>query len=254
MASVLVLGAALALYSALPAHAEGAPQPRVIHAVDNYPYALWRESWVGGDVLANSWSIYSGSTFALTGDIERPGWRLRTIGGYGRYTYRKWIRGLDGPERPKFTGHKVFSDALLGYHFQWHRLTLKAFAGMTSERHIIDPRDPDNPVSDSAYGGKAALEAWLTVSDKQWLAGNISAASAFNTYKLGLRTGYAVLEALDLGLEARFEGNRAYNAGRIGGFATWRLDDAGLTVAVGATGDRDMRPSHYGRINLFVRY
>jgi hypothetical protein len=218
------------------------------------PPVQWLEAWAGGEMLANSWSIYSGSTIALKGDIKQPGWRMRATAGYGQYSYTQTTRGVGRSARQKLKGRKVFSDTLIGYQFQWQRLTLKTFTGVTFENHFIDPRDPENPVVDFSYGGKLALEAWLRLSEKHWLASDLSWASAFNTYKLGLRTGYAVLDDLDLGIETQFEGNDAFEAGRVGGFATWKLGDAALTVAGGATGDRDMRASHYGRAGLFFRF
>jgi len=217
-------------------------------------YAPWRETWVGGEMLAHSWSVYTGSTVALTGDINSVGWRLRSTGGYGQYTYRKLVRGLDGPENVTYTGRKTFSDALLGYHFQVDKLILKAFAGVSVERHIIDPRDPDNSVAGFTYGAKAALEAWLSISDRQWIAGNLALSSNFNTYKMGLRTGYKPLENLNIGIETRFEGNDAYHAGRAGGFVTIQVGDASATLSGGVTGDRDMRTSHYLSVNLYLKY
>ena len=205
-------------------------------------------------MLARSWSIYTGSTVALTGDIEGVGWRLRSNGGYGRYTYQRWIQGLDGPEYATFTGHKAFSDVMLGYHFRWQRLTLKAFGGIATEQHGVIPLDPDNEVAQFSYGGKVGLEAWLSVTDRYWIAAEASWASVFDTYKVGLRTGYRLLNELDVGLEARFEGNDAYETGRAGGFVTVRFGDVGITAAGGFTGDRDMRSSHYANVSLFLRY
>lgn len=213
----------------------------------------WIEAWTGGEVLANSWSVYSGATLALKGDVKRPGWRMRATAGYGQYSYSKAIPG-NGPRSLELMGRKVFSDALIGYQFHWQDLVLKAFAGATFENHFVDPRDPDNPVVDFSYGGKFAMEAWLRLSDRSWLAGNASWSSAFNTHKLGLKTGYAVLKPLDVGIEAQFEGNDAFEAGRAGAFATWKIGDAALTIAGGATGDRDMQTSHYGRAGLFFRF
>ena len=81
-----------------PVQADGVPQPRAVHAENQRAAMLWRETWGGGEVLANSWSLYTGATVALTGEITSTGWRLRTNGGYGQYSYSKWMRGLDGPE------------------------------------------------------------------------------------------------------------------------------------------------------------
>jgi hypothetical protein len=251
----MVLGVVLvAMLTPSALRAQGAPEPRVIHAIDRYPYLLWRESWGGGEMQARSWSLYSGTTVALTGDIEAPGWRLRTTGGYGQYTYRKWIKGLDGPEFAKMTGRKVFSDALLGFQTHWSNLTVKAFGGFTTENHIVDARDIDSDSNGLSYGGKIALEAWLSLSNNYWMAGSASWASGFNTFKVEFKAGSAVWRNVDIGIETRFEGDETFNAGRLGAFATWQIGDAGLTATAGYTGDRDMRISPYASLSLFYRY
>lgn len=226
----------------------------MVDAVDTFPYVLKHEYWAGADTLAGSWSVYAGSTYALTGDIEGPGWRLRTTSSYGRYRYYKSLDEFDPDQTIQLRGQNVSSELLLGHHFQWHRLTLKAFAGVTSARSLFDPYDPDPPGSGTSYGGKAALETWVAVTDTHWLAGNFSWATDFKTYKVGLRGGLATLDQLDIGLEAQWQGSKAYKAGRVGGFATWKLGDVGITVGAGASGRLDVRASHYGRINLFLRY
>jgi len=238
------------------ASAERAPQPRTVDAsVDNYPYDRWRETWAGGEMLARSWSLYAGSTVALTGKIEGPGWRLRSIGGYGEYTYRKWVRTAEGRrDNVRFKGRKTFSDALIGYHAQWDWLTVKAFAGFASEQHLIDPRDRTNDVANFSYGGKVALETWARIGSRSWASVNVSWASTFDTAKAEFAAGYAVLDNLDVGIETRFEGDRSFKAGRIGGLLTWRLGDGGITAGGGVTGDRDGRTSHYARVGGFYRY
>lgn len=249
---LLILGDGFTGHSS--AQANGLPPPRVVHAIDRYPYILWRETWGGAELLANSWSVYTGSTFALGGDIEADGWRLRTTGGYGQYTYKKRTHGLDGPANVKFTGRKTFTDLLGGYQTHWDRLTLRAFAGLASEQDFIDPRDVERSDNAFTYGGKLALEAWLAVSDDLWVSGDASWTSARDTYKLGMRTGLRVVDNLGIGLEARFDRDETFEAGRAGAFATLQYGDAGLTVAAGMTGDRDMQTSTYGSINLFYRY
>ncbi|MGI9476756.1 MAG: cellulose biosynthesis protein BcsS [Hyphomicrobiaceae bacterium] len=239
-------------------HAEGAPQPRIIHALDNYPYHLRNEAWGGANVSMRQWSVYTGATYALTGDIERSGWRLRSTGGYGRYTYRKWQHGPNRrrSERVnvKYAGRKYFSSTLVGYQFQWHRASLKAFGGLSTERQIITPHDPDEAARVMSYGGKATLEAWLALSQRHWLATTVAWASTQNTYKLSLQTGHAIRHDLDIGIEAHLDGNNSYRAGRLGGFATWQLGGAGLRLAAGAGMDRALRTAAYGSVNLFVRY
>lgn len=245
---------ALTQLGAGPTLAQASPPPPVIYAIDRHPYRLWRESWIGGESLASSSSIYSGSTIALAGDIEHPGWRLRTTAGYGRYTYRKGLEGPDGPTNTKLAGRNLFSDALLGYHLRWSGLTLKAFGGMAAERHIVDPRDPDRTRTKQTYGGKAALEAWVTVASRYWIAADLAWTSTDKSHQFGLRTGYTLFKRFDLGVETRYARHRGLASGRVGGFATWQIGDAGITIASGAGTDSDRAASGYGRISLFFRY
>lgn len=245
---------ALGLLGAGPVSAQGGqPPPPVIYAVDRYPYLLFQETWIGGESLASSLSIYSGSTIAPFGDIEQPGWRVRSTAGYGRYTYRTGL-GPDGAIDTKLTGRYLISDALLGYHLRWSDLTLKAFGGMASERHIVDPRDPDRTKAKQVYGGKAALEAWLTLSPRSWIAADLAWASTDKSHQIGLRTGYTLFKRLDLGIEARYARHRGRDSGHVGGFSTWQVGDAGITVASGAGTASNWQARAYGRISLFFRY
>ncbi|MBU2533606.1 MAG: cellulose biosynthesis protein BcsS [Alphaproteobacteria bacterium] len=215
----------------------------------------WRETWGGGELLANSWSIYSGMSVSLSGDITQPGWQLRTSGGYGQYSYQRATEAPSGEHaRRSFSGRKIFSEVLVGHQWSFDSLTLKTLGGVTSERHFIDPRDPDNPVSGTEYGAKGALEAWLNVSSDRWLAADTSFDSAFNTFKVGMSSGYRISHDMSIGIEARFEMNDDYEAGRVGAFGTMRIGSAELTAAAGVTGDRDMQTSPYLRIGAFFRY
>jgi hypothetical protein len=234
--------------------AGGAPQPRVIHAIDRYPYLLENEGWSGASVMGNATSLFAGTTYALTGDIEQPGWRVRSQAGLTYFTYRKWIKGLDGPEHAKMAGRKQRTDFLVGYHYQWRRLIIKAFVGISSERRVSDLLDNDFTPIGISYGGKAALDAWLALADGRWLAASTSWASSANAFQASLRTGFGVLDDLDLGLETEVGGDDTYKVGRLGGFATWRLGEVGITVAGGATSGFDLDIGPYGTLNLFLRY
>lgn len=245
---------ALILHDAGAALAQVSPPTPVIYAIDRHPYLLWRETWTGGESLAATSSIYTGSTMALFGDIEQPGWRVRTTAGYGRYTYRKALAGPDGVTNTKLTGRNLFSDALLGYRTRWYGLTVKAFGGLASLRHFVDPRDPDRTRAKQTYGGKAALEAWLTLSPRSWIAADLAWTSTDQSSQLGLRTGYTLFKRFDLGVEAHYARHHGLDSGRIGGFATWRIGDAGITIASGASTENDRRTSAYGRISLLFRY
>ena len=54
-----------------------------------------------------------------------------------------------------------------------------------------------------AGGGKAALEAWLTLSPRSWIAADLAWTSTDQSSQLGLRTGYTLFKRFDLGLSCR---------------------------------------------------
>lgn len=237
-----------------PGVAKGDQDAAAIYATHQEKPGPRFANWFGVDVLARSQSAYAGMTVALQGTLEEAGWRLRASGGMGRYTYVRGVIGANGPERRKFKGDNVFADLLVGYQFHLDRTTLKLFAGADSEQHFVNPYDPLARATDTAFGAKVAAEVWHWFSNQHWGALNASYATTFETYKVEGRTGFRVSPMIDIGVEARVEGNTDYDAGRIGGFAMLRIGETHIMAASGISGDRSMKSSPYGTLSVFLRY
>jgi hypothetical protein len=159
---------------------------------------LWREVWSGADASKDVWLIYSGATIAPASHIHQNGIRFRVTGGYGQYRYRD----LDGGKRDTFEATTAFGDLLAGYLVRLDPLTLKVFAGATYIDHDISPYDRETIVTGGEWGVKGVVELWLNAGDKGWTSLDVSYATAHDTAALRLRSGYRVLDALSLGVEA----------------------------------------------------
>ncbi|HUS97417.1 MAG TPA: cellulose biosynthesis protein BcsS, partial [Hyphomicrobiaceae bacterium] len=181
-------------------------------------------------------------------------WRLRTVGGYGEYSYTGTTRRGTTRVVTKHRGRKAFGDLLAGYQWQTGNLTLKAFAGGTGIGHIIAPSDPDNSAAGTSFGFTGSLEAWLNVSPRTFISANVSWASVFQTFKADVRGGYLVAPNLHLGLETGVIGNAEYEAANLGAFAQYRWRDMELRASTGISGDRDMQTGAYGTLNVLYTY
>ena len=164
--------------NAVAAGGAKSPKPNAGNGAGNKkkPQYPWREVWAGGEILGSSWSVFSGSTIAWS-DIRRPGWRIRTGGGYSTYRYDGELRFGNHRFPQRFRGRKAFSELMVGYQFQAGTTTLKLFAGGASESHSVSPFDPDNEVYGAVYGGKAALETWTWLSERRWLKADAAVAT-----------------------------------------------------------------------------
>lgn len=212
------------------------------------------EAWAGVDGAARAWSVYTGTTVALGGDIREDGWRLRGGGGYGAYTYTspRW----DGKHKQSvtFDGKQSSADILAGYQFSTGPLTVKAFAGATQERHLLTPFDIENSVQGVRWGAKLALETWLNLDRWGFIQLEASWSSSFNAHSIRVRGGYRLAPSLSLGLESGIVGNDNYEAGRAGVFGRFEWSRGEVSVSGGVSGDRSGDTGAYGSVGVLVRF
>lgn len=203
-------------------------------------------TWGGAQIVGSDWSVYTGTSAALFGNLDSDGWRLRVTGGYGRYRY-------DGSGK-RFHGQHGFGDVLLGYKAQFGDLTLKGFAGVASAGHTVNPFDPDNDAVGFSYGGIGAIEGWFNYSDQLWLSADSSYSTVFDQFDATLRVGYVALPGTSLGIEAGALGNSDYSAARLATFAryAWSRGDARLSLGASADRDEDVEP--YAAISVSLKY
>ena len=228
----------LFLLQPIPSRGQGAAEP-----TEDAP---WRLTWIGAQTAGKDWSVYTGTTYALTGLIDRAGWRLRIVGGYGRYGYLS-----DGDW---FQGQYAFNDALIGYQMQFADVIVKGFAGLATAGHSVAPFDPENEAIGYNYGAVGALESWIDLSDRMWLSAAGKYSTVFNSFGANIRLGYRWWGPVSAGLESGASGNADHASGLAALFVhhTWTSGDVRLSV--GAAADRDMDVAPYAAVSLSLKY
>ena len=208
------------------------------------------ETWLGAEATPNVWSIYTGATWAPFGSVREDGWRVRLASGVGVYRYRTLIEG----ERFRIYGVTGFADVLAGYQATLGALTVKAFAGANMDGHALRPDDPGNPVDDGKIGGKVVLETWLNLGASDWMALDLSAASAHQTYYSRLRVGHRLVPQLSVGLEGGAFGNEKSDYGRGGGFVRYEWERGEISASGGVTGDIARPTTPYATVTYLSRF
>lgn len=241
--------------------AAGAADWTVVREVERPQYQY--EGWGGADGAGTSWSTYGGMNAALFGDIRENGWRLRTSGGYGRYSYQ---RPIYDPFRRRlvtaeFHGEMTFADALLGYQQAFGPLIVKAYAGLTEEHHAILPAngsplafDDENAVQGAGRGAKVALETWLRLGDWGFVQTDLNWSQPFAAYSARLRIGTRLNPAWSAGLESAAFGNANHDQGRAGAFLRFEWSRGEVSLSAGAGGDNHEITGGYGSLNAMLRF
>lgn len=186
----------------------------------------------GIDAAASSVFGYTGGVWAFGRPIDRSGFRLKALAGYGEYAYDGSLSGAPAG----FDGDVSLGELLAGYMWRPGAWTVKGYLGLQWERHDLTPDDPANSVSGTETGVKAQLELWRDIGERHWLSVNGAYGDAFGTYWAGARVGRR-LGRISLGVEAAALGNEEYDSGRAGGLLRLHLGRADLTVSGGYSGD-----------------
>lgn len=189
---------------------------------------------------------YGGLTYALNGDKNRDGIRLRVQGGTGTYNYTSTRTDGLNTFSVDFMGQGTTADGLIGYQMQFGDFTGKLFAGVAYQYHFVGPIDLDNPVVGEKWGGKIAAEGWLNVGEASFASFDGSYATPFSTYSGQVRYGQSVWDRLWIGIEAGGYGNAELNAGKAGMFGRWQTDWGTFWLAGGVSGDYDDPSTPYG--------
>nr|WP_244500421.1 cellulose biosynthesis protein BcsS [Methyloceanibacter methanicus] len=76
-----------------------------------------QEVFSGIETSNNYTSVYAGGGYALRGGFDAPGWRLRAVGAYGRYSYGGALFDGSTFRATHFEGTASFLSAQAGYQF-----------------------------------------------------------------------------------------------------------------------------------------
>lgn len=208
----------------------------------------------GTDVTANAYYGYLGATWAPFSALDQPGWRLRIVGGTGRYRYDGELN-VSGNNIPiDFVGDVSAFDMLIGYQHHYGAWVLKGFVGANYTEHLISPEDPDNDVQGTAFGVKGQLELWWSIDETHWISADASYATSFGDFWSQIRYGYEPIEWFALGPEVTALGHQDYATGRAGLFGRFQTDYGDLTLSGGVTGNFEEDPSPYGALGFYQKF
>jgi hypothetical protein len=212
------------------------------------------EIWQGAEATEHNWSAYAGATLAPFASLGANGFRIRAVSGAGRYRYRRTTARNGVGVEQTFTGQSIFTDGLVGYHYQIGPWTLKAFLGATYVEQRLHPFDPLNRVTGTEFGIKGMFETWYNFNDRIWAALDLSFATTHKTYQGRLRVGQRIGNGISLGAETGAYGNAEFDGARAGAFIRYEWASGEINLSGGVSGDIAEPVNPYGAITVLQRF
>lgn len=211
-----------------------------------------KADFFGGIDLADAVTFaWAGATYAPAGTLIEDGWRVRFVGGAGRYTYRTSIVPGGINDANVYTtellgGYRKTFDSVFG-----HRVYLGAFAGVNYESQLLAFPDPFNPAQGNETGIKAALEIYSRIAQHYILNANASASTAHKKYFARASLFYEFNTLWSLGGEIVTMGDARYSENRLGLAAslTWRSKI--LTLSAGTLDNTGRGSGLYTTLSVY---
>jgi hypothetical protein len=214
-----------------------------------------REVFAGVEAASNYTSVYAGGGYAFGAGFDAPGWRLRAVGAWGRYSYNGALFDGAAYRRSTFNGDVAYLSAQAGYQFHRGPAIAKVFVGVEAVDQAISPFDPGNTVQGTEVGMRLTLETWTDISERWFLSADGSYGTAFQEYWQLTRLGCRLGSVWSVGLEGGVLGNQEYDAGRGGAFVRSAFDAFEATLSGGFTGDYLLsEPSGYVAFGLYRKF
>lgn len=199
----------------------------------------------GGD-SAFAWSGFTAIPFARIGE---DGFRLRAMGGYGRYRYRT-SAVADGEN----TGMITSGEILAGNRMSFGTTVLTGYVGLDAKNYRLQEADPKNPESGSRVGIKAALELFTRTAPGWFVTGYGNISSVFGNYSLRGAVNREFNSGFALGAEAGLLGDERYNERRLGLIATMTFVKGSITAAAGIAHSSDNGSGAYTTLTLYAPF
>ncbi len=189
------------------------------------PHLRERADFFGGIDGAKAVTFaWVGATYAPAGTLAEDGWRLRFMGGAGRYSYQTAIVPGGINDANLFSvellgGYRKTFDNLFG-----STLYAGAFAGVHYEDQILAHADPFNQARGSEAGIKGSLELYSRLWQRYIATAFGSASTVHRKYYAKAALLYELNETWAFGGEAATMGDARYSEHRAGLAAsfTWR--------------------------------
>lgn len=226
----------------------------IIDVLERRVETVRSELFAGGAFSGDEWYVYSGLTQSLFDGITRDGWRVRAVGGYGRYHYRGFLNINGKATEVPVTGTQLVTEGLLGYQIQWGPMIGKVFAGISAQTHILDPVDIRNVKQGQSYGAKLVGETWWNIGQLGFASFDGWWSSNYGDVGLQARTGIRVTSWLSLGTEAAWFDGSDLEVIRGGAFAFLKSAYGDVQLAAGVSTSEDEDVTTYASLAYQLRF
>ena len=203
----------------------------------------------GVDASRNSTFAWAGATAIPFGTLVEDGFRLRAMGGFGRYTYRTSATA-DG----RNSGTISSGELMAGYRKSFDATVVTGYLGLDVKHYSLQDADPGNRETGTHAGIKAAIELYTRTAASWFVTayGNIS--SVFGSYSLRAALHHELTPGFALGVEGALLGDRRYDEQRAGVVATLTLPKSSLTMAGGVATSADNGTGAYTTISAYAPF
>ena len=203
----------------------------------------------GLDVARDSAFGWAGVAAAPFGGLEEDGLRVRISGGAGRYRYRTPATSSGLNEASVAAG-----ELLAGFQRSSANSAITVYVGPHVEEQRLAEPDAGNAAAGTAFGLKAAIEAYARL-DPVWL---VNAAASASTVHRAYQVRAALLREFPpvfaVGIEGAVYGDVRYVEPRAGIYASATYGRSVLTLAGGALSNSDKGRGIYATLSLYAPY
>lgn len=200
---------------------------RLMQPIDRYvtiPHLHQKLDFFGGiDAAKANTFVWMGATYAPLGTLGEDGWRVRFLGGAGKYSYQTNVAPGGINDANAFSG-----ELLGGYRKTFdafgQTFFVGAFAGVHYEDQLLLYDDPSNPARGSETGIKASLEFYTRLWQRYIVTAFGSVSTVHDKYYARTSVLYELNETWALGTEVATMGDARYHEHRAGlvGSISWR--------------------------------
>lgn len=203
----------------------------------------------GADLTRNSAFSWSGVTSIPFANIGEDGFRLRAMGGIGRYEYR-----TSAVAGGKNNGTIKSGELLFGNRTSFGATVLTGYLGLDVKNYMLDDPDPKNPESGSRAGIKAAVELYTRTAPDWFVTGYANISSVFQSYGLRGAVHHEFKPGVALGAEGGILGDERYDEERLGLIATLVFSSVNITAAAGVAHSTDNGSGGYTTFTLYAPF
>lgn len=194
---------------------------------------------------------WAGATYAPTGTLLEDGWRLRFMGGAGRYSYHTaavpgGVNDVSTYAAELLGGYRKTFDDIFG-----QRVYLGAFAGVNHDSQLLAMPDPLHPTQGNETGIKGALELYSRIAQHYIFIANASASTAHKKYFVKASLSYEWNARWSLGGEIIAMGDARYSENRAGLTTSLTWQNKIVTLSAGTLDNTGRGSGLYTTLSVY---